>query len=384
MVGRDPLVAAVLCALGYVELFVPARYGGDPVWPGPTAANVVLVAASTLPLAWRRRYPTAAPAGALLALGLGALLLGGAEATTSFLVFLVASFELAVQGRRSVLCASFVVLVGAVHELRDPHVQGVGDVVWGFGIMMAGWLAGWAVRTRQRRIGDLEDSAARASREHAEQVERATAAERAAIARELHDIVSHLVAVIVIQAQAGTRALPREPAVAAEVLATIESSGRAALGELRQLLGMLSGGDETASEPLASLSRLPELVERCRQAGLRVEVSGEPPTGLGLLTDATAYRVVQEALTNTIRHAPGAAVRVSVRAGDGRLVLEVADDGGGGGGGAAGTGRGLIGMRERIALVRGELEVGPHDRGWRMRAVLPLDEVAAQVGAGLP
>jgi len=377
----NPLLAGALCALGYVELLAPARYQGDPVWPGPVAANVAVVAGVTLPLAWRRRFPTAAPAVALVVLGVASAVLGGGEATTTFLVFIVATFTVVAHGRFPAAGAVGVVVVGAVHEVRDPHVHGVGDVVWAFGIVVVAALIGLAVRTRQLRIGDLETQAERAEREHSEQVMAALAAERAAIARELHDMVSHLVAVIVIQAQAGARALPADVEHAAEALATIEQSGRSALTELRQLLTVLSD-EETHQVPLASLERLGELADGCRSAGLEIalEVNQVPP--LSPLCDATAYRVIQEALTNTIRHAPGARTRVAVAELDG-LVDIVVEDSGGGRGAGAGAGRGLIGMRERVALAGGAVTAGPSDGGWRVHAELPLDQTAdARRGTG--
>ena len=368
----NPLLACGLCVLGYVELLAPARYQGDPVWPGPLTANVVVVAAATLPLAWRRLLPTLAPAAVLLVLAAAAAALGGGEATTTFLVFIVASYTLAAYGRHPAMTAAGVVAVGSIHELRDPHVHGIGDVVWAFGILVVAWLVGLAVRTRQLRIGDLETQAERTEREHADKVAEALAAERTAIARELHDIVSHLVAVIVIQAQVGGRALPADPVQAADALTTIETSGRTALTELRQLLTVL-GGDEIHPVPLASLGRMDELVARCRSTGLEVELTMDLGSPLPMLCDATAYRVVQEALTNTMRHAPGSRARVSVVQREDMLEV-VVEDHGGSSHGDVGVGRGLIGMRERVALVGGGVAAGPVDDGWRVRAELPLDE----------
>lgn len=373
---RDPALAAFLCALGYVELLAPARYDGSPVWPGPRAVNLVVVAALTLPLAFRRRRSTSVPLAVLAVAAAAALALGGSEATTEFLVFVVCSYTLAAHGRWLVTGGVAVLAVAAVHELRDPHVHGVGDVVWAFGLPLAAWLVGLAVRVRQQRIGQLESAAAAAERRHTEEVQAATAAERESIARELHDLVSHLVAVIVIQAQAGARSLPHDPTTAASVLETIESSGRTALGELRQLLTVLSGESGGApTEPRASLRRLPALVEQVRSAGLEVVVEGEVAADVPVLADVAAFRIVQEALTNVLRHAPGARVAVTLLARDDVLVVTV-EDGGSSAHPAAseGAGRGLIGMRERATLAGGTVTAEPHGNGFRVRAVLPLHD----------
>lgn len=368
----NPLLAGGLCALGYVELLTPARYQGVPVWPGPEVANVFVVAGATLPLAWRGRMPTAAPTTALAVLCVAALALGGGEATTTFLVLIVAAFTLAAHGRSLPFGAAALIVVTVVHDLRDPQVNGVGDVVWAAGIVLVAWLVGLAVRTRQLRIGDLESRAQRLEREHAEHVTKALAAERAAIARELHDIVSHLVAVIVIQAQVGARALPADVGQAATALDTIESSGRTALGELRQLLTMLGEVPSPQQVPLASLGRLDELARRCRDAGLEVALATGPlPSELPLLCDATAYRIIQESLTNTLRHAPGAVARVTITSARDTLEI-VVDDSGGASVGEPGVGRGLIGMRERAALLGGTVQAGRTGRGWQVRAELPV------------
>lgn len=381
---HDAALAVLLCTLGCVELVAPARYDGSPVWPGPMGANLALVALLTLPLAVRGRWPTLVSVMVLGAAAVGSLVLGGAEATTEFIVFIVCSYTLAAHGRRLVLCVVVLVGTAALHEVRDPHVQGVGDIVWAFGLPLAGWLLGLGVRLRQQRIGQLESDAEVAERRHAQEVAAATAAERASIARELHDIVSHLVAVIVIQAQAGSRALPHDAATAADVLETIESSGRTALGELRQLLTVLAGEPEAPTEPRASLRRLPELLEQVRGSGLEVEFHGAAPGDLPVLVDVAAFRIVQEALTNVLRHAPGASARVGLEAGSQDLVVTVEDLGSSTGTTTPGTGRGLIGMRERATLAGGSVTARAQDSGFVVRAVFPLrdaDDVAPAVRA---
>ena len=237
---------------------------------------------------------------------------------------------------------------------------------------------------RQHRIGSLETEAAGAAERHAFQIAVATAAERASIARELHDVVSHAVSVVVIQAQVGRRALPDDVPVAQESLASIETSARNAMTELRQLLTVLTPDDETVPTtpmvPVASLRHVDALIEECRAAGLTVEAEIDPGVGPGTpMADLAAYRLLQEALTNTMRHAPGATARVSVRQCGDMLEVTAADDGAPTTGPGPshpttgpGTGRGLIGMRERVALAGGQLvEAGRRGDGFRVHALIP-------------
>lgn len=373
---RDLALALAMCAMGQYELWSGATYDGASVWPGGSRAlYTVLIVALTVPLVWRRRWPDAVCGFVFVLLAVSCAVLGGGEATTEFVLFVVTAFTATAYARWPTALAAAALVAGTIHELRDPHVHGFGDAVWALGMLVIAWLLGWAVRTRQQRIGALESAAQAAERLHAERVAAATAAERAEIARELHDIVAHAVAVIVIQAQAGERALPRDTALAAEVLETIETSARSALVELRRLLTLLTDGGESALEPLASLTRLPDLIATFRAAGL--DVAYDEPNPLPSLpptADLTAYRIVQQALTNTLQYAQAA--RVALRCDAARLDILVEDRRTAGlpPPEHRGAGRGLIGMRERLALVGGELlEAAPTDHGFRVRATIPLE-----------
>ncbi|MFH9352714.1 sensor histidine kinase [Kitasatospora sp. NPDC017646] len=244
------------------------------------------------------------------------------------------------------------------------------------------WAWGRLTRVRRAYLTELEDRAARLERERDAQSKVAVAAERARIARELHDVVAHNVSVMIVQADGAAYVLDNSPQQAKEALGTIASTGRQALVEMRRLLGVLRTAD-TAEEyvPQPGVEELPDLLEQVRTAGLAVDyaTSGHPrelPRGVEL----TVYRIVQEALTNVRKHGgPDAHARVAVDFGERELAVLVEDDGRGStdeqltAGGADGLGHGLIGMRERVGMVSGSLDVGPRPGGgFRIRAVLPL------------
>ncbi|MCX4972513.1 sensor histidine kinase [Streptomyces sp. NBC_00620] len=246
------------------------------------------------------------------------------------------------------------------------------------------WVLGDSIRTRRAYLAQLEERAARLEKEREAQSKVAVAAERARIARELHDVVAHNVSVMVVQADGAAYVMDTAPEQARKALETISGTGRQALAEMRRLLGVLRTGEhQEVGEyvPQPDVEQLADLIEQCRTSGLPVDfkVEGTPrplPSGVEL----TAYRIVQEALTNTRKHGgpnTGASVRL-VYFDDG-LGLLVEDDGKGAPhelyeeGGADGQGHGLIGMRERVGMVGGTLDAGPRPGGgFRISALLPL------------
>ncbi|MEW2357216.1 histidine kinase [Spirillospora sp. NPDC029432] len=251
--------------------------------------------------------------------------------------------------------------------LPDEKVLNLGLVGIAF---TAAYALGTGARARRDRIAMLEERAARL----AEEQDAAATRERERIAREMHDILAHSMSMVVIQAEAGPVAVRSDPDKAEEVFDTISETAREALAQLRRALGVLRS-EEAPLRPAPGLAALPALVDDVRRAGLAVtlEEAGERrdvPSDLGV----TAYRIVQEALTNTVKHAAASSARVRVSWRDGGLRLEVSDDGRGPGG-AGGGGHGLIGMRERVAAAGGELETGAGSggTGYRVAATLPLD-----------
>jgi signal transduction histidine kinase len=284
-----------------------------------------------------------------------------------FLLLAVYSAAAHTNGRRMVVAAglTFGLYLNDFIAIDPAGVSPEGLIFYAL-LLGAPWVAGRAIR--QRRLVDirLEQEKARTAA--------AVVDERARIARELHDVVAHSISVMILQARGGRRVLESEPGDARDAFAVIEQAGQQALVEMRRLLGMLRRSDEElALAPQPSLKELNRLVEQVETAGLPVEMvlEGEPrelPPGVEL----SAFRIVQEALTNALRHAGPAHARVTVRFGADDLELEISDDGAGSGGGPV-AGYGLVGMRERVAVYGGELHAGQRpEGGFALRVRLPL------------
>jgi signal transduction histidine kinase len=342
------------------------------VQPGLLVAAVLC----GLPLVVRRRYPLTAFWLVLSASLLFHLrVVDDDTALFTFAACLVAAYSAAMYSPYRLLAVASVA-VGAV-LVAVFHDQNVPDITPGyvpFLLIVAIGLAANSIHTWKQRVDRLEAQQQAATRIAVED-------ERARIARELHDVVTHNVSVMVIQAGAARKVMDAEPGQAREALLAVEAGGRAALAELRHVMDLLTTtGDAPADDdglaPQPGLGQLPALVGRVRGTGVPVEltVTGTAaplPDGV----DLAAYRVVQEGLTNAVRHAAGARVRIAVEHAPDAVRVEVADSGGAPAQGVGpGNGRGLIGLRERLAVLGGTLEAGPRlTGGYRLRAVLPLD-----------
>ena len=360
--ARDALLALALAALVQLEI-----WASDVTVSKGLAVPVGLL--MTLPLAWRRRAPFAVVALVMGALASESLLDSSAQpAQTPFLALVVAVYSLAAYAERP------RAVIGGAVSLAVIFLSEPGDFIVAGPLYTGVWLAGSLYRDRQRLAAALEARTVALEREQEETARLAIAEERARIARELHDVVAHTVSVIVVQAGAERLALAPGQDSTRETLLAIEKTGRQALGEMRRLLGMLRKEDEElALAPLPSLKHLDSLIAHVREAGLPVELHVEGsarsvPAGV----DVSAYRIVQEALTNALRHAGPAHARVTVRYAERAVEVEVVDDGHGAPE-TNGSGHGLIGMRERVALFGGELETGRRDGGgYAVRAHLPF------------
>jgi len=255
---------------------------------------------------------------------------------------------------------------------REGLAQLASDFLPQIAVLALGLALGETVRSRRALATETTTRLRLAEEERAAEAGRLVAEERLRIARELHDVIAHNVSVMVVQAAAANDVFESRPERAREALRAIEASGRTALAELRRLLGVVRG-DAADYAPQPGLDRLDELVAQVRAAGLAVAVSVEGlPRPLPAGIDLSAYRVVQEALTNTLRHAQATRADVALRYRDDELDVEVRDDGAGTGNGG-GSGRGLIGMRERVGAFGGSLETGPlNTGGFSVAARFPL------------
>jgi signal transduction histidine kinase len=363
----DGAIAVALAGWAQVDLWKNAPAAMRVV--GGDAVLSVLILLVTLPLAVRRRYPAATLLTATGALVLGGLLVSHSKGVPVgiFLAMLLAFYSVGAHcdDRRSPIVGAVALSAIAAADLARPgffSASGTRPAAWlAFAIA---WLVGRDLRRRRQRVADLEDRAAQLEREREEKAQLAVAEERGRIARELHDVIAHGVSVIVVQAQAGPH-LIGDPERVVGVFRAIEASGRDALVELRRLLGILRSGDQQlAIGPQPGLDSLQSLVDQVRASGLPVElrIEGEPvhlPAGI----DLSAYRIVQEALTNVVKHAGDASAEVVIRYGTDAFELDIVDDGRGSTAGVNGSGNGLIGMRERVALYGGTLEAGTRDGG---------------------
>jgi signal transduction histidine kinase len=342
------------------------------VWLGDGTSSHRVVAAIaggvvTGSVAVRRRWPAAVGFGVQGILAVAVAV--GFALPAGFLTigWFCALYALTVwtSDRVFVAALAFVVVSDLWHEVVELRVgSGVPFTIGAVAVM---FLIRFVLGDRDRRVRFAERERDLAARE-------AVVEERARIARELHDAIAHDVSLIVVQAGAERIALDGAAGSTTDVLQTIERTGRGALTEMRRLVGMLRSSEGESLAPQPSLADLPRLVSQVREAGLPVvlEIEGER-TELPLGIELSAYRIVQEALTNALKHAGDARATVRVSYSPDQLELEVADDGVGGPARVAGGGHGLAGMRERVALYGGRLDAGRRpERGFAVRVVLPI------------
>ena len=339
--------------------------------PHARLAGIALLTAGAL--VFRRR----APFVALLVAAAGALVFtlldpGGAyDTSTMFFVLLLASWAAGslLDPRQAATAFGAVLVAGWAVMLRAPGIPWT-EVLWISFPLVGVFVLSAASAHRAEQV---RQAVARAQRSE-EEAHRAVEEERSRITRELHDVLAHSVSVMTVQASAVRRLLKPEQEREREALLTVEETGRQALAEMRRMLGMMrSDQEEAARAPQPGLKTLPELVEQVRQSGLPVELSVEGrPLTLPAGVDLSAYRIVQEALTNALKHAGPAHAWVSVRYADDDVEIEVENDGQTDGAGDGG-GHGLVGMRERVALCGGELHSGPRPGGgFKISARLPV------------
>jgi signal transduction histidine kinase len=337
--------------------------------------QVLLAILATAPLVTRRRYPLAS-FWLIIATSQIYHLSHGFDATFTFIACVIAAYSAAMDSPyRALAIGSTLVGAGLIIGTHAESVPTIRPGLVTLLFMIPVGIVANAIHTWRQRVRQVEAEQERARRVAADE-------ERARIARELHDVVTHNVSVMVVQAGAARAVIETSPELAREALLAVEAGGRAAMSELRHVMGLLtmsSDGSEAARQsdlvPTPGLHQLDDLVTRMRQTGVPVEltVTGSP-TPLPAGMDLAAYRVVQEALTNTVKHAVGASVSVAIDYGPGEVRMEVADTGGTPASSSrSGAQRGLAGLRDRLAVYGGTLEAGKNPKGgYRVRAVIPV------------
>lgn len=374
-----------LIPLGLAVFGLYETLGEAPPERGAKLLQTLGVLAVAVPLLWRRR----APLVVLAVVVVGFAVAWPAERSTGGVTFtavfglLIAVFSVGAYAERAravpvVAVAAAMVVAMLVADVRAGYLRPA-DAAGSLVFFAVGFYAGELVRVRHLRAQALEERAAALERARDERARAAVAEERARMARELHDILAHTLSTMVLQAGAARQVLRSDPATVEELLLSIERTGREALGEVRRLLGLLRANDDAGGlGPQPTLASIDGLVEETSKAGLPVDlrVEGEP-VALSAGLDLSAYRIVQEALTNALKHAGPARAEVVIRYGDRELELAITDDGAGGRAGPADgqpAGHGLLGMQERVALYGGSMTAGPRaGGGYALHARLPLD-----------
>jgi signal transduction histidine kinase len=392
----DVLLAIGVFLVQVLGVLLSERVGRSAGWRDPDALAYLLLAAGPAALLLRRRWPLGVLA-VTLACGLAYAARTYPEGPSQLALYpALWTVALTVPRRRGWLAATLTAVAVAGAELFFyGETMFDGEPLYAAVTVFAAMWWGEAVRARRAYVAELRDRAERAERTREEEARRRVDEERLRIARELHDVVSHTIGVISVQAGVAAHLLERRPDKAADSLAAIRQASDEALGELHAMLGVLRERDGDGGTPLApapGLAELDALVAQAAGAGVEVQVSLEGvPRPLPAAVDLACYRVVQESLTNVVRHAGASRAEITVRHDDGRVVVEVTDDGKGsesafgrqstdsdrpgraGNGNGGGQGMGIAGMRERARSLGGTLEAGPRPGGgFRVQAVLPV------------
>jgi signal transduction histidine kinase len=373
----DSALAVALFATSVISLAALPGFGDTrPI----DAFGIGLIAAETLTLAWRRRFPVV-----VLTVVIGAFAVDRAlnyPSSWAFFGIAIAIYTIGAElsSRRSAIIGGVAIAVVVLWTIMGALTTDLpaAVIVTIFGFMMFPFVLGREARRREQRALGYEARAIKAEFDRELRAAEAVREEQTRIARELHDVVAHEVTVMTIQAAAANRVLDESPTDARTAIQTVEESGHRALTEMRRLLGLLRSGSEAELGPQPGLHDLETLVEQFADAGVNVCLSIEGvarPLPVGV--EVNAYRIIQESLTNTVKHGgPGAKAEVLVRFGTAELTVEVDDDGRGAAEGLSvnGSGQGIVGMRERVALLDGTFGAEPRPGGgFRVRAVIPIE-----------
>ncbi|WP_425502510.1 sensor histidine kinase [Schumannella luteola] len=390
----DGTIAGLFAGFAVLTVVASAVFNErTPLWdlPNPgwwTIPTLICIAASTVALLFRRSRPlwgvVLAAALVLVPLPVPSL----AEPTLSiFALYAVGAYR---GGRTAWLSFTLIAGCSALSTALGAAVPGVWSVIegeTGHGVaalsstlvvstifLLSALLLGMSIGNRRRYLDALIDRAGQLARERDQRAEIAAAEERGRIAGEMHDVLAHSMSVMIALSEGAAATAATRPADAAATMSTVAETGRRSLAELRRLLGVLGEPGQAERRPQPGAAQLGELVAGFRTAGLRVELSSRGEPGADAALGLTVYRIMQESLTNALRYADGAPASADIDWGVERVEITVLDRGTGRRTAQQGAGRGLLGMRERVALFGGSVETGPAEGGgWRVRAVLPRD-----------
>lgn len=377
-VACDHAIVLIVLAINLAQ--PGARHGGPQI--ELTFSGTILILVACLPLAFRRKAPLTVLAIVTLA-AMGYAITEQVKSAIG-LALACACYTVVVQkGRRTrsiAIVTTVVLMVGTTTLFTEGDL--LENLSAGVLVLFAAAI-GEAVRYRRAYLRELEDRLRRAEQTREEEAERRVIEERLRIAHELHDVIAHHIALMNVQAGVASHLLREQPDEADRALLLVREGGRTVLQELTVLLGVLrrSGLGSLPTTPTPSLQEIGALIESSTAAGLEVDCQSPASLHLPDVIELTTYRILQESLTNVVKHAPGAAVRIRIEHEPGSLTVEIADDGGHpetpyrtASVDPVGAGHGLLGMRERVTAVGGELTAGPlPDGGFRVRAVLPLE-----------
>lgn len=383
MVGRrvlavDVALAVVLTVVAQLELIDLHAQAAPQDARGGYPLDVALTLITTLPVAVRRLWPTFVPAAVFAVVALAnvagehAQPFFGATGALALLSFTVGRHAAPERARLGWVAGAAWLATFWIH---NDAFRDAGSWVFGAAVMLLPWVAGWTINQLHRQRTRLDRALAALAAAEDERRHTALLEERTRIAREMHDVLAHGVSVMVVQTGAARVALPEDAEEVRDGLLSVESTGRRVLQELRRTVGLLREGDQSASVlPAPGFAELPGLAQAMREAGLDVEldIDASPPTDRG--RELAVYRVVQEALTNCLRHAGPTRVRVSIT-GEPDLAVRVEDDGRRGRPLVTGSGgNGLNGLRERVGMYGGRLDAGPLGTGFAVHATIPHEE----------
>jgi signal transduction histidine kinase len=389
----DAIIAGVLTLVAWVQVATipllfrrPAGGGGRPPGGGldPQRApffirdtlagplDYLLIAACFVPLVLRRRFPLSVLAVVTVAAAVFDRFVH--PPTITWIAPLIALYTVATLKDRTTLVIASVAAAVVTLSLTLPPTTDFrffAEMTRTISLFAVAAALGVAVSSQRAYIAEVEQRLAESERTRDEEARRRVDEERLRIARELHDITAHSLSIIAVQAGAAERVLLKDPGSAGHALVTIRETASRSLDELRSLVGVLRGaGDDAAASPSAprepqpSLLGLPDLVRSVEESGVHVDLDVDEDLGeLPAFVDLSAFRIVQEALTNVMRHAHASEVRVRIARENGSLLISVVDDGVGGASGTQGAGHGISGMEERVAALDGEIEVGPRPEG---------------------